>query len=99
MNSLGQLRIIGASIMTLGLAIGGAIPLVSNAQTAPQSTFPDVPADYWAQPFIRGLAERNIITGYPDCTYRPKQALERDEFAAIIRKAFDQDREKQIESG
>ncbi|NJL77715.1 MAG: S-layer homology domain-containing protein [Richelia sp. RM2_1_2] len=99
MNNLGRLPIIGASIITLGLAIGGAIPLVSNAQTSPQSTFPDVPSDYWAQPFIRGLAERNIITGYPDGTYRPKQALERDEFAAIIRKAFDQDREKQIESG
>lgn len=99
MNSLGQLPIIGASIATLGLTIGAAIPLVSNAQTSPQSTFPDVAPDYWAQPFIRGLAERNIITGYPDGTYRPKQALERDEFAAIIRKAFDQDREKQIESG
>jgi len=99
MNSSKQLRIIGASMATLSLAIGAAIPLVSNAQNAPQSTFPDVPADYWAQPFIRGLAERNIITGYPDGTFRPKQALERDEFAAIIRKAFDQDREKQIESG
>ncbi|AFY55256.1 putative S-layer protein [Rivularia sp. PCC 7116] len=99
MNNLRRLPIISASIVTIGLAIGAAIPLVTNAQSSPQSTFPDVKPDYWAQPFIKGLAERNVITGYPDGRYRPKQALDRDEFAAIIRKAFDQDKEKQIKSG
>lgn len=99
MNSLRRFPIISASIVTIGLAIGAAIPLVSNAQSSPQSTFPDVKPDYWAQPFIKGLAERDIITGYPDGKYRPKQALDRDEFAAIIRKAFEQDKEKQIKSG
>jgi hypothetical protein len=99
MNTLRHFPIIGTSIITASLAIAAAIPLVTNAQSSPQSTFPDVEADYWAQPFIKGLAERNVITGYPDGTYRPKQALDRDEFAAIIRKAFDQNKEKQIKSG
>ncbi|MEA5597571.1 S-layer homology domain-containing protein [Rivularia sp. UHCC 0363] len=100
MNTLRHFPIIGASIITVGLAIGAVgIPLISNAQSSPQSSFPDVAPDYWAQPFIKGLAERNIITGYPDGKYRPKQALDRDEFAAIIRKAFDQPKEKDIKSG
>ncbi|MBV6624266.1 MAG: S-layer homology domain-containing protein [Rivularia sp. (in: Bacteria)] len=99
MNNLRRLPIISASIVTIGLTMGAAIPLISNAQSSPQSTFPDVEPDYWAQPFIKGLAERNVITGYPDGRYRPKQALDRDEFAAIIRKAFDQEKEKQIKSG
>ncbi len=100
MNNLRRFQIIGASIITIGLGIGAVgIPLVTNAQSSPQSTFPDVKPDYWAYPFIKGLAERNVITGYPDGRYRPKQALDRDEFAAIIRKAFDQQKEKQIKSG
>jgi hypothetical protein len=99
MNTLRHFPIIGTSIITASLAIAAAIPLVTNAQSSPQSTFPDVKPDYWAQPFIKGLAERNVITGYPDGRYRPNQALDRDEFAAIIRKAFDQDKEKQIKSG
>lgn len=99
MNIIRHFPIIGTSIITASLAIAAAIPLVTNAQSSPQSTFPDVKPDYWAYPFIKGLAERNVITGYPDGRYRPKQALDRDEFAAIIRKAFDQDKEKQIESG
>ncbi len=99
MNTLRHFPIIGTSIITISLAISAAIPLVTNAQSSPQSTFPDVKPDYWAQPFIKGLAERNVITGYPDGRYRPNQALDRDEFAAIIRKAFDQDKEKQIKSG
>lgn len=100
MNTLRHFPIIGTSIITISLAISAAIPLVTNAQSSsPQSTFPDVAPDYWAQPFIKGLAERKIITGYPDGRYRPKQALDRDEFAAIIRKAFDQDKDKQIKSG
>ncbi len=100
MNTLRHFPIIGASIIAVGLAVGAVgIPLVTNAQSSPQSTFPDVEPNYWAQPFIKGLAERNVITGYPDGRYRPNQALDRDEFAAIIRKAFDQNKEKQIKSG
>ncbi|MEM6754331.1 MAG: S-layer homology domain-containing protein [Cyanobacteria bacterium P01_C01_bin.38] len=99
MNTLRHFPIIGTSIIAISLTISAAIPLVTNAQSSPQSTFPDVKPDYWAQPFIKGLAERNVITGYPDGRYRPNQALDRDEFAAIIRKAFDQNKEKQIESG
>ena len=99
MNTLRHFPIIGTSIITISLAISAAIPLVTNAQSSPQSTFPDVKPDYWAYPFIKGLAERNVITGYPDGKYKPNQALDRDEFAAIIRKAFDQDKEKQIKNG
>ena len=99
MNTLRHFPIIGTSIITISLAISAAIPLVTNAQSSPQSTFPDVKPDYWAYPFIKGLAERNVITGYPDGRYKPNQALDRDEFAAIIRKAFDQNKEKQIQSG
>ncbi len=55
--------------------------------------------NYWAQPFIQSLAERNIVEGYPDGTYRPDRPVTRDEFAAIIRQAFHQDAKRSIASG
>ncbi|NJO94218.1 MAG: S-layer homology domain-containing protein, partial [Hydrococcus sp. RM1_1_31] len=64
-----------------------------------KTTFPDVEPDYWAQPFIQKLASQNIIAGYPDGTFQPEQAVERDEFAAMIRDAFNQNEVRKIASG
>ncbi|MDB9524847.1 S-layer homology domain-containing protein [Oscillatoria sp. CS-180] len=65
--------------------IPGAGWLVADAQT----TYPDVPADYWAQPFIQQLSDADILAGYLDGTFRPEQAMDRDEYAAVIRQAFE----------
>lgn len=75
------------------------VPALSNAQTAPRTSFPDVPTNYWAQPFIQRLSQKNILAGYPDGRFRPEQTMQRDELAAVIRKAFNQPPVRQIESG
>ncbi|BAY65666.1 hypothetical protein NIES22_57730 [Calothrix brevissima NIES-22] len=74
-----------------------ANPQAAVAQNS-GANFPDT-KNHWAQPFIERLAERNIITGYPDGTYRPNESVDRDEFAAIIRQAFNQNQERKIASG
>jgi parallel beta-helix repeat protein len=51
------------------------------------SQFRDVQG-HWAQAFIEALAARNIISGFPDGTYRPSTPVTRAQFAAIINKAF-----------
>ncbi|KAM3100759.1 S-layer homology domain-containing protein [Phormidesmis sp. 146-12] len=87
--------------ITIGVLTATIVPfaaLLSNSATAQNANFPDT-SDHWAQPFIAQLAERNIITGYPDGTYRPNRPVERDEFAAIVRSAFDQNKERSISSG
>jgi hypothetical protein len=71
----------------------------STPQNSTQSIFPDVKPDYWAQPFIQGLAEKNIVTGYPDGKFRPEQSVNRDELAAMIDKAFNRPPVRQISSG
>jgi S-layer homology domain len=81
----------------------GSIAMLSSmsAPTVAQNTtarFPDT-EDYWAQPFIAALAERNIVTGYPDGTYRPEESVDRDEFASILQAAFNQPIERRIASG
>lgn len=64
-----------------------------------QQAFPDVPENYWAKPFIQALAQEGIIAGYPDGKYRPEKPVERDELAAMIRQAFNEERVRNIPSG
>ena len=99
MTQLTKLVSAGVSLLTLNLTVLAVGALDTYAQSSPATTFSDVQPNYWAQPFIRGLAARNIVTGYPDGTFRPEQPVDRDEFAAIIRKAFDQPATRQIQSG
>ncbi|BDI14397.1 hypothetical protein ANSO36C_01990 [Nostoc cf. commune SO-36] len=99
MTQLIKLVSAGISLLTLNLTVLAVGALETSAQSSPTTTFSDVQSNYWAQPFIQGLAARNIVTGYPDGTFRPEQPVDRDEFAAIIRKAFDQPATRQIQSG
>lgn len=61
--------------------------------------FSDVKTNYWARPFISALTQRNIITGFPDGTFRPEQPVSRAEFAAMIQKAFNQNSVRQLSTG
>ena len=44
---------------------------------------------HWAEEFIRGLVSLDIISGYPDGTFRPDNSLTRAEHAALLAKAFE----------
>lgn len=99
MNNLLKTLSVGAPLPALCMVVLAAGALESYAQTSKQTTFPDVPSNYWAQPYIQRLAQKNIITGYPDGTFRPEKSVDRDEFAAIVRKAFDVEPIRQIQSG
>lgn len=81
-----------------------ADPNVTPATPAPTApgaaaNFPDVADDYWARPFIQALAERNVITGFPDGTFKPEEPVDRAEFAAMIQKAFNQNPTRQLSPG
>jgi hypothetical protein len=82
----------------VGLAAFTAVPLLSMTRISAQTRFPDTEG-YWAQPFIEVLAEAGIVAGYPDGTFRPAQTLSRDEYAAMLRQAFQLDQEREIASG
>ncbi|BDI18094.1 hypothetical protein ANSO36C_38960 [Nostoc cf. commune SO-36] len=44
--------------------------------------------NHWARLFITALAQRRIVNGLPNGTYRPDSSVTRAEFAAIIANAF-----------
>jgi uncharacterized lipoprotein YddW (UPF0748 family) len=47
------------------------------------TSFPDI-QNHWARLFIEALAQRKILNGYPNGTFRPDNSVTRGEFAAII---------------
>jgi hypothetical protein len=89
--------LLAVGLTTSSAAFLFSVSLRSTAQTA-RATFPDV-QNYWAQPFITALAERNILAGYPDGNFRPEKPVDRDEFASILQAAFNQPAERQLPSG
>ena len=92
----------GTTLLSLGVILATINPMIVSAQTsvtpspALAANLSDVSAQYWASPFIQALAQRNIISGFPDGTFRPNEPVSRAEFAAMIQKAFNQDQIRQI---
>ncbi|HAX76269.1 MAG TPA: S-layer homology domain-containing protein [Cyanobacteria bacterium UBA11372] len=102
MSNRWRIPLVGVAFLALTFSVG-ASGFLANSQPVvaqqTQSTFPDVPPDYWGRPFIESLAEKGIVKGYPDGTFRPRQSVDRDEFSAMIRQAFDRARVRNIPSG
>jgi hypothetical protein len=114
MFRLSRWLIVQQDLLALGVVIGaiGALtfPSSQSVTAAPDeiaqnqaaqnqaASFPDTEG-HWAQPFIQPLAERGIVTGYLDGTFRPENPVNRDEFAAVVRQAFSQEPVREIASG
>lgn len=55
------------------------LPLVQT-----QPNFDDLNPDHWAWPLLADLAQRDLVLGFPDGTFRPGAAMTRAEFAAQL---------------
>lgn len=54
------------------------------AVQSPEQAFPDIDADYWASPFIEGLRQKDIATGFVDGNFEPEKPVSRSQFASLI---------------
>ena len=50
--------------------------------------FPDVPENHWAYNYVKSLAERGYLEGYPDGEFKGDRTMTRYEYAAIIYRAL-----------
>ncbi|WP_414551275.1 S-layer homology domain-containing protein [Anabaena sp. CCY 0017] len=91
--SRGQSRT--AALMTLSFTIGAIAPFVNASPSLAQTTFSDVPSNYWAAQFIQQLSQRGVIAGFPDGRFRPEEAVTRAQFAAMINNAFQKSSQRQ----
>jgi hypothetical protein len=68
------------------LSIAGRTPVAHPPQS---QLFSDVPEDFWARPFIEGLAARGaLMEKDTDKNFRPNAPVTRAEFAAWLQQAF-----------
>ncbi|WP_299484673.1 S-layer homology domain-containing protein [Acaryochloris sp. IP29b_bin.137] len=81
--------------LACGVSISAIAPVFSERPAFAQANFSDVSLGYWARPFIEKLAEKNVIKGFPDGTFKPDQPVTRAQFAAIVRQAFDRESTRQ----
>ncbi len=51
--------------------------------------FKDVPKSHWAYPYIEKLVNAGIVTGYPDGTFKGKNAVSRYELAVLSGRLYD----------
>lgn len=79
-----------ALLIALSMGAGTLSPLVTSAPVVAQTQiqFTDVSSSHWARQFIISLAERDIIAGFPDGSFRPDEPVTRAQYAAMVRKAF-----------
>jgi PKD repeat protein len=74
---------VGAYTVSLTVTRGG-IPDTETKRRYIYVTFSDVPADHWAIDYILACVDANVVTGYPDGTYRPAQPVDRGQMAVYV---------------
>ncbi len=89
-----------AAFMAMGITAGTVAPIVAPAPSFAQTatSFSDVQSNYWAAQFIQSLAQRGVIAGFPDGSFRPDEQVTRAQFAAMLNKAFQKNQVRQVTS-
>ena len=64
-----------------------SLSLIFSAQVQAAVTVSDI-QNHWAAKPIQSLADREVINGYPDGTFKPDQAVTRAELAKMLGKAL-----------
>jgi len=83
-----MVKALAASVMTAAVVIPVA---TENVEAAPvtKTTFKDVNKSHWAYESIKQVAEKGLVTGYDNGTYKPSAQVTRAEFATFLSRVFD----------
>ena len=80
-----QTRLAFASRLSIGLTVGSVC--LSQGIAAWGQTYSDLNG-HWAASCINQLSQQQIVSGYPDGSFRPDAVINRAEYAALINQAF-----------
>lgn len=79
------------SFIIIGILLGGTIAFAST------KTFFDVAENSWYEQAVENLAERDVIQGYPDGTFKPGNSVNRAELAVILNRFADKVVDKDLD--
>lgn len=81
------------------LSVAGVVLLFAMTSKAGATEFTDVSDDFWAKGSIEFLAEKGVIGGYSDGSFKPNQAITRSQAAAMMVRALDIDTSGRPDAG
>lgn len=70
--------------VTRGQLAAALYRMAGEPAVTAKAAFTDVPADYWCAAAIAWAAENGVVTGYGDGGFRPADAVQRQELAAML---------------
>ena len=70
--------------VTRGQLAAALYRMAGEPAVTAKAAFTDVPADYWCAAAITWAAENGVVTGYGDGGFRPADAVQRQELAAML---------------
>ena len=70
--------------VTRGQLAAALYRMAGEPAVTAKAAFTDVPADYWCAAAITWAAENGVVTGYGDGGFRPADAVQRQQFAAML---------------
>lgn len=76
-----------ASLITPAIVLPMATPV-----EAATTKFKDVPSSHWAYKAITEVAQKGLVNGYSDGTYKPSAQVTRAEFATFLSRMFEGDK-------
>ena len=77
--------------IALAVVMMVTMALSVTAENSVSTDFTDVSDSHWAKEAIDAMAERGIINGYNDGTFKPSETVSRAEFAKMMVKTLDLD--------
>ena len=70
---------------TLALFLA-ALTLTISSSTVYAARFKDVEEDHWAYPYISEMADKEVLEGYPDGTFKPDRPVSLPEIFVLIKR-------------
>lgn len=82
-----------ARALTCQIALSSTLTITMAAIAPPvfaqaSTRFTDVESSYWANQYVQSLTQKNVISGFPDGTFRPDAEMTRAQFASVLAGAF-----------
>lgn len=85
-NSIFSKLVLYLLVLTMSISI---LPITCFANSSEKSLkFNDVSENYWGKNSIKKLADKGIVKGYSDGTFKPYKDITRGEFISLVNKSF-----------
>ncbi|MFI3211535.1 MAG: S-layer homology domain-containing protein, partial [Peptostreptococcaceae bacterium] len=81
--------VVASGVLMTGNDLVSLSSLGTEMKMSNKGSFPDVATSHWAYDYITDYAQRGILDGYQDGTFKPNQNITRAEFMKVMVQTFE----------